>query len=225
MKVRFTRSVLVSVCMAYTAIGCGPEGQVAAPSGPAVAPSAEIAAPYIDAPAAWGTFHSKRHLLSVPLPEGRAWHVDDHSQPELMATHPATRSQLTIALEPAGDLVGRAQCEAIARKKGRVPKGELRTLEDRVTIGPEAYDTRIWAALEVRANGSITAHLFAFGGMIRTCFFFHLRTEVPSLASEGVLSARLALARTRILDRVDLDAPRVTTDAELPREHEAPKKP
>ena len=205
--------------------GCGHEGQVAAPSvGPGAAPPVEVAAPYVDAPAAWGVFHSKRQFMTVHLPEGRAWHVDDHTRPELTATHPATHSALTVLLEPAGDLVGRDQCEAIARKKGRVPASDLRTLESHVTVGPEAYDTRIWVALEVQPGGQLKGHLFAFGGMIRTCFFFHLETSVASLASEGVLSSRLALARTRILDRVELDPPRVTSDADLPREKEGAKK-
>ena len=196
-----------------------------APDTTPTATRAEVAPPYVDTASAWRGYHSNRHLLTVHLPDGQAWKVDDHGRSELIAQHPATHSELTVAIEPAGDLVGRAQCEAIARKKGRVPAGDLRTLEDRVTVGPEAYDTRIWVALEVRPQGQIAGHLFAFGGLIRTCFFFHLRTEVPNLASEAVLSSRLALARTRILDRIELDAPRVTTDAELPRATETPKKP
>jgi len=172
----------------------------------------------VDTPTAWGAFHSKRAQLTVHLPEGRAWQVDDHTRPELLAVHPGTRSKLTVALEPAGELVGRAQCEEIARKKGRVPEGDLRTLESHVTVGPEAYDTRVWVALEVRNNGELRGHLFGFGGMIRTCFFFHLETAVTGLAGEDVLSGRLALARTRILDRVELDPPRTTVDADVPRE-------
>lgn len=216
------RAVLVVTAV----VGCGPDAPPASPSPMALGtPKLEPAMPFVDTPATWGAFHSKRHLLTVHLPDGHAWKVDDHARPELYAIHPATRSELTVSLGPAGDLVGRTQCEAIARKKGLLPAVELRTLEDRVTVGPEAYDTRIWVALEVRPQGQLAAHLFAFGGMIRSCFFFHFRTEVQSLASEEVLTQRLALARTRILDRVDLDPPRVTPDAELPRERESPKKP
>src|SRR5207302_616791 len=32
-------------------------------------------------------FHSKRFALSLPLPDGRAWRIDDHSHVELVATH------------------------------------------------------------------------------------------------------------------------------------------
>lgn len=208
------------------ALGCGPSTpapETLPANGPAKAPS-QRAAPYVDDDPAWGVFHSKRHFTTVHLPEGRAWQVDDHRHPELVAVHPATRSKLVLALEPARDLVGRAQCEEIARKKGRIPPGDLRTLESHVTVGPEAYDTRVWVALEVRNDGELRGHLFAFGGMIRTCFFFHLETAVESMANEDVLSARLALARTKILDRITLDPPRTTTDTEMPRQSDRDKK-
>lgn len=199
----------------------------AEPKGPALAPSAvapkENAPPFAEDDKAWGTFHSSRFFMTLRLPEGKAWRIDDHTRPELVADHEATRSELRFAVERQPEVVGRAQCEADARKKGRVPSGDLRTLEDRVTVGPEAYDTRIWVALEVSTRGAIRGHLFAFGGMVRSCLFFHYTTEIPSFASERVLSARLALVRARVLDTIAVDPPRTTTDAELPRAKEGQK--
>jgi hypothetical protein len=217
--------VLGAAAFASLVLGCAaspPE-----PKGPALAPSpsapAETAAPFAEDDKAWGSFHSSRFFVTLRLPEGKAWRIDDHARPELVAKHDPTRSELHLAIERQPDVVGRAQCEADARKKGRVPSVDLRTVEDRVTVGPEAYDTRVWVALEVSTRGAIRGHLFAFGGMVRSCLFFHYTTEIPSFASERVLSSRLALVRARVLDAIAVDPPRTTSDAELPRAKEGPK--
>lgn len=190
---------------------------VRAPSDETATPAREPAPPFVTDDGAYGSFHSKRHFVTVHLPEGHAWQIDDRTRPELFARHAATKSELRLSMENANELVGRSQCEASARKKGLVPEGEVRTLSDRVTVGPDAFDTRIWVALEVSRTGRLKGHVFAFGGNIRTCFFFHASTEVASVADEDVLSQRLALLETRVLDRVDIDPPRIRADAELPR--------
>ncbi len=206
--------------------GCEEEGaRVKAPRPPDVAPSPAVQSLPRD-PTTFAPFHSKRHMLTVRLPDGKAWRIDDHTAAELRALHTPTSTELWAAIEPAGELVGRAQCEAISRQKGRVPAVELRTLEDHVTVGPEAFDTRIWVALEIGAS-SIAGHVFAFGGNLRTCLFFHLRTVVPGIGNEVALSERLAVAKTEIFGRLAIDPPRVTVEADVPRAPatSAPKRP
>ena len=45
---------------------------------------------------AWATFHSKRFELSLRLPDGPAWRIDDHRSPWLRATHEGTRSKIVL---------------------------------------------------------------------------------------------------------------------------------
>lgn len=218
-----TRATLVRAAFAcVVSLGalpaCGNGEPIHAPSSSSSAtPSREPAPPFVADEGAFGAFHSKRHFVTVRLPEGHAWQIDDRTRPELFARHAATKSELRLFMESGNELVGRAQCEASARKKGLVPEGDVKTLSDRVTVGPDAFDTRIWVALEVGRTGRLRGHVFAFGGNIRTCFFFHASTEVASVADEEVLSQRLALLETRVLDRVDVDPPRIRADAEVPR--------
>jgi hypothetical protein len=208
--------------------GCEEEGaRVKAPKGPETVLAPPVVALSLRE-TAWAPFHSKRHMLTVRLPEGRAWRIDDHTAPELHATHEGTQTELTVAVEGAGELVGRAQCEALSRKKGRVPTGDLRTLEDHVTVGPESFDTRVWVAVEIGNKNVLVGHVFAFGGNLRTCLFFHAKTTVPSAGSEIVLSERLAIAKTGLFGRLELDPPRTSGEVEIPRAPAAsvaPKRP
>lgn len=183
-------------------------------------PVPKIARPpiYADGTHGWGRFQSKRFLLSVPLPDGRAWKIDDHSQPELVAVHDPTSSRLTLTVTREDELMNRAKCESRARDHGRVPSARLATVEDQVTIGPSAFDSRIWVALDAGGPGAeMEGHVFLFGAYIRHCLFVHLSTKAPS-GSEDVMSSRLAVARERIIGGITLDAPRVGEDATVPQE-------
>jgi hypothetical protein len=152
-------------------------------------------------------YHSKRLALSLPLPDGSHWRIDDHSRPELIATHAATRSRVVLAVFRTEDLVGRAQCEAMARDRKLVPEGELHTLEDEVTVTQQAFDTRVWVALQAggAADRPLAGYVLAFGGFLRKCYVFSFSTEVSGAAEEGELSARLAYARARILGGLEMD--------------------
>jgi hypothetical protein len=172
-----------------------------------------------DDPTPLPRYHSRRLSASLPLPDGRAWRIDDHSQPELVATHAATRSEVRFALFRTDDLVGRAQCESLARERKLVPDRPLRTLEDDVTFTQETFDTRIWVAFDAggRPDQALVGYVMAFGGFLRKCFVFVFSTQVDGATDEPVLSSRLAFARTRILGGLELDVfgavPRDTRDA------------
>lgn len=158
----------------------------------------------------WGAFHSKRFGLTLPVPEPKNWAVDDHSQRDLMVRHAKTRSFVQVYATTEPSLVNRQRCEERARALGIVPAGgtgKLTTVEDETTVGPGAYDTRVWVALMPGASDKdpIVGHVFAFGGYVRKCLFFHFQTEVASARDESALSARLALVRTRVLGAVALD--------------------
>lgn len=171
--------------------------------------------------ASFGRYHSKRFLLSFPLPDGKAWKIDDRSAAELVATHAPTSSSLRVAVTRETELTSRARCEARARETGWVqdsPRAPLTTLEEHVQTGPEAYDSRVWVALQPgKPGGPLLGHVFLFGGFLRQCLLVRYTTEVPSARDEDALAARLALVRTRVLRGLELDPLRVTDEAEVPR--------
>ena len=174
---------------------------------------------YLTDDGAWGKFHSRRFQLTVPLPEGRAWKIDDHRQPTLVAVHPPTSSRLSILTTQEPALMNRQRCEERARSSGWVPSRPLMTVEDQVHVGPEAYDSRVWVALDpARADGGIEGHVFLFGAFLRTCLLVHLSTLVTSSRDEEVLASRLALASARIIKGIQLDPLRTTDDATVPRD-------
>ncbi len=210
------RRLILGLVLALGACGEPPPPKSAGSDPP---PVAKRAPEYPGDDKAWGKFHSKRFQLSIPLPDGKAWKIDDHSRPSLFAVHEATSSKLWVSLTREDELVNRQKCEARARDLGWVPSAPLTTVEDKVTVGPEAYDSRIWIAIEAgKPGGAIEGHVFLFGGFVRSCLLVHLVTGVASAAEEDVLSSRLAAASARVLRGITLDPPRTTDDAEVPRD-------
>jgi hypothetical protein len=174
---------------------------------------------YASDDAAWGRFHSKRFQVTVPLPDGRAWKIDDHRGPELVAVHAPTDSRLTIVATQEDELMNRERCEARARTRGWVAKTPLTTVEDQVHVGPGAYDSRVWVALDPsKEGGGIEGHVFLFGAFLRRCLLVHLSTSVPTPKEEGVLASRLAVGSTRIVKAITVDPLRTTDDAMVPRD-------
>ncbi len=177
-----------------------------APVGPA-AGSPPAPADFRDDPRPLARYHSRRLALSIPLPEGAAWRIDDHSRPELFATHGATHSTITLAVFHADALVGRSQCEDLARDRHLAPTEALRPLADEVTMTQETFDTHVRVALA--SGGSpqapLVGYVMAFGGFLRKCYVFVFSTRVDDAAQEPILSSRLAFARARILGGLELD--------------------
>ncbi len=163
-----------------------------------------------------------RLALSLPLPDGHAWRIDDHSRPELVATHAPTQSTVTVAVFRSDALVGRSECELLARDRGLVPPGDLRTLENAVDVTQGNFDTRIWVAVEpgARPDASLVGHVLAFGGFLRKCYVFHFATRVDGAGNADVLSTRLAYARARIFGGLALETlgavPREAPPAPVP---------
>lgn len=165
-----------------------------------------------------GVFHSKRFRLSLPLPDGRAWRIDDHSRPYLFATHEATRSRLSLIGTHEASLMNRERCENRAKELGFVPDASLSTVDDETSIVGGSYDARVRVAMGVDARtGALDGHVFLFGAFLRQCLLVHVETSVPSPGEEATLAARLAEARARIVRGITLDPPRTTVDAEVPR--------
>ena len=185
------------------------------------APSSAAGRPpqYATDDGAWGKFHSKRFQLTVPLPDGRAWKIDDHRSPELVAVHPPTSSRLTVLATQEEELMNRHRCEERARARGWVSSSALTTVEDQVHVGPDAYDSRVWVAIDaMQEGGGVEGHVYLFGAFLRRCLLVHLSTSVPSARDDEVLASRLAIGSARIVKAITLDPPRTTDGALVPRD-------
>lgn len=205
------RALSAAVLVAGSA-GCG--GGNAPPSGPAASASAKVSTP---GDAATGSYHSPRFLLSLALPGGREWKIDDRSAPHLYAENRRTQSKLWLLRTREDELMNRQKCEARATHLGWVPS-DLTTVEDERITGPDAFDSRVLVAVGTTGSSpALTGHVFLFGGFLRQCLLLHVTTTVPSAEQEEELSTRLALYRARIVRGLDVDAPRITTEAEVPR--------
>jgi hypothetical protein len=153
-------------------------------------------------------FHSSRFELTVPLPDGPAWRIDDHHSPFLEATHAATESTLTLGIWGEADLMSRQKCEASAREKGLVHDDEMQTVADEVVVGPAQYDSHVVVlAVPSPTPHQVTAgHAFLFGGFLRKCLFVHYATRQRPGEDEMTLSSRLAVARLQILGGIRIEA-------------------
>jgi hypothetical protein len=218
------------LAIALAACG-GPANSAPPPPRPAATSSA---VDYPSGDAGWGKFHSKRFQLTIPLPDGHAWKIDDHQNAELVATHPATDARLRVLLTQEEELMNRERCEDRARELGWVPEPRpkrrrnadlapppesLTTVEDKIETGPDAYDSRIWVALDPgNGEGPVVGHVFLFGAFLRRCLLVDYSTRVPSPKDEGILASRLATAGARIVRGITIDAPRTTDSATIPRD-------
>jgi hypothetical protein len=185
-------------------VGCA--AAVAAPSTSKGPSAPEHAVAFADGDAHMPRYHSKRLSLSLPLPDGPAWRIDDHTSQALIATHAPTRSRVLVAVFRADEPVGRSQCEDLARAGGLLPTGPFRTLDDEVRVTQSTYDTRVRVALRpgIDSRQPLVGEVTAVGGSLRKCYVFDFTTEVDGADDEPALSSRLAFARTRILGGLEL---------------------
>jgi hypothetical protein len=204
---RFTRPIRahcigrLGCLVGLAACGAAPPAVVAPPVERAGAAS------FPDDPGPLLRYHSPRLSLSLPLPDGRSWRIDDHTRAELVATHRPTRSKIVLALFRTDELVGRTECEALANERKLASAAALRILEDETGITQQTFDTRtvVAVAAGLGPDQPLVGHVMAFGGFLRKCLVFDFSTEVDGAADEPVLSSRLAFARARILGGLELD--------------------
>jgi hypothetical protein len=155
--------------------------------------------------ARWGKFHSVRHALMLPLPDGHAWKIDDHSHFELVAVHAASNTRVSVRLvQDAGELTNRAKCEQKALDEKFVKDLHVSVVEEQEGIDKDGWDAHVLVAVE-KTPTDLVGHVTSFSSFIRKCLWFHFETHVKD-GAEVELSDRLVLARTKVLGELALDA-------------------
>ena len=150
-----------------------------------------------------GRFHSTRFDVSLPLPDGRHWRIDDHHAPVLRATHAATQSLVELAVWREDALVNRATCEKHARERGWAPDAAGEEISTELTSFPPGWDTGIWLGAD-HDGREATGELVAFGAYVHKCLYFRFTTKAP-LADADAISDRLAYVRLRVFGGLELD--------------------
>jgi len=196
------QGLALASAIALGVAACGPATEAKPPPPPPAVAAGAVS--FADGAAA-ARFHSGRFGLSVALPDGKAWRIDDHGKRELWATHAPTHSSLTIYQWNETELMNRAKCETRARELGLDVEGELDVVEQQVASVPDTWDTRIVVLSELRpASKAVLGHVLAYAASIRKCIFFHFQTDAR-VGEETVVSSRLAVARVTILGGLTMD--------------------
>ena len=195
----FRRALIGVACMG--AFGCG--RSVPEPKAPLPDPASAFLSDLRPLP-----FRSARFELTVPLPDGHGWKIDDHKTPMLVATHPATAATLTLGISVEPELMNRQRCEAAAHTRGLVHDDDYQTVDDEVIVGPGPYDTHIVVAAVPGAvpHTATSGHVLLFGAYMKKCLFVHYETLKREGEDEATLSARMAVARLQILGAIRVEA-------------------
>jgi hypothetical protein len=200
---RTLRVHLLSALLSGAAAACGSSSGV-----PATAPPPPVRAP---PPSDFeggrlGSFQSKRFHVELPLPDGRAWRIDDRSTPWLSATHAGTSSTLWVRTWQEHERANTKSCEEKARlwKKEIPSRDGVEIVEHRAAGVPAGFDT--WVDIGVSAaakpGAPMRAFALAFGGRRHSCFAYVYITQAEGPGAERAIAARLAAMVQRSLSLV-----------------------
>jgi hypothetical protein len=201
--------------------GCAEAAPPPLPPAPvATAPAAPAPPPSFAG--AWGTYHSERFSLLVPLPDGRAWRIDDHGGPWLSATHAASASSLLVRSWAEDGRASRPQCEERARLWRKLPeRADAEVMQDRSVNAPDGFDTRVQVGLQPgkKPGDPISAFAVAFGSHVHRCFAWAYTTTAAGPGADAAVAERLAAMLDGSLAKVVLENELVPR---IPREPPGP---
>lgn len=153
----------------------------------------------------WGRYRSPRHGLSLPLPDGTSWRIDDHSTAWLDARHPGTGTRLRARtwIEPRP--VNLTHCESEARRFAPdLPQtdeaGTIDAYETNELFAPDFSSQVVVGLGEVDPKQeSIQGHVLVVGVAGRRCLVLSFTANAAGPKGTTVLAERLELG-TRIAD-------------------------
>jgi hypothetical protein len=183
---------------------CGGPGPAARP--PAPGPEA----PGPPAPAgweggAWGRFRSLRFDVSLALPDGSAWRIDDRRSPWLVAEHPRTESRLRLRAFRDDEPRNWRTCEARARALDPSLPPLDHIVEERSEGLLPTWDAHAWALIRPAPDGSLEGHYLFVAARIRKCLVAHYVTHARGASAGAVLGARLGDVAERVVGGLRAD--------------------
>lgn len=166
---------------------------------------------------AWGLFRSRRFDLSLPLPDGKAWRIDDHRESWLVAVHDPTGSTLLVRTWREDEVVGRSRCEERARLGRRLPSRQgAQIVESRRIDVPPDHDTLVEAGIVATGAGApIDGFVMAFGARARRCFAYVFTTRATGTDAARWMAERLSAMVEGSLSEIALKS---DLDPSIPRE-------
>jgi len=156
----------------------------------------------------WGTYHSKRFELSLGLPGGADWKIDDHRSAWLRATHAPTQSSIGLRIWGEDRNVTRSSCYARAREwDPELPDVEATTLiDDRTRSLFGSREARVAVGvLGGDATNPTRGFVVAVSADIRRCIVVAFRTQVRGPSAEDEVADRLVIMADKVLPSVKLD--------------------
>ncbi len=198
--------VLALSCVIVVA-GCGAAPPSTLAPGPAPVASAEPPASFDGT--RWGTFHSKRFELSLGLPDGSSWKIDDHHSPWMHAGHEPTHSTLSLRSWSEDQNVTRKACYARAREwEPGLPDLDASPLIDdsmRKLMGDK--DARVAVGVTSPGGpGAMTGgFVVAIVGSVHRCLVVAFQTQAGGPSANDEVAGRLALVEGRLLPSLKLD--------------------
>jgi hypothetical protein len=196
----------VAIAASFALIAaCGGAQEHVAEAPPAASAAVPLAKSFDGA--GWAPFHSKRFELSLRLPDGPAWKIDDHRSPWLRATHDGTRSKIVLRAWREEENVTRARCYAKARGwDANLPDLERARLVEDGTREVVGQNARVVVGLDGPSEGApIGGFVLAILGDVRRCFLVAYQTEATGPTAEGDVADRLAIVADRLLASIKLD--------------------
>ena len=148
-----------------------------------------------------GEFVSLRFGLKLPLPDGKAWKIDDHDSGWLIAKHGGSASDLVVRVWREETVMNRARCEERARIWRKIPERESADIvEKRAVDVPTGFDTVVEVGViaparvgkKAKAGEDLRGVAMAFGGKGKRCFAWIYTTSAGGPSAEVVLGERLA---------------------------------
>src|SRR5258706_1806931 len=157
----------------------------------------------------WGTYHSKRFELSLGLPDGAGWKIDDHRSAWLRATHSPTQSSIGLRTWGEEGNVTRSSCYARAREwDPELPDLDAMTLiDDRTRLLFGSRDVRVAVGI-VAGNATAPATggiVVAVSADVRRCIVLAFRTQVRGPSSQDEVADRLVIVADKVLPSLKLD--------------------
>jgi hypothetical protein len=198
--------VAFAAAAAVVIVGCAESGS--APSAETPATSGESANGSFQG-TRWGTFYSKRFELSLGLPDGASWKIDDHRSAWLKAAHEPTRSTLLLRIWNEDQVTTRKGCYARAREwEPRLPDLEaVPLIDDKLRPLLGYRDVRVAVGVTVLGNRqpATAGFVVAIVGDVHRCAVVAYQTEVSGSGAQDEVADRLAIVEGRVLPSLKLD--------------------